>query len=320
MSRELDQARPAPLVDSIRPIARRQRLSGGLPWVSWSAGYWYLLPALVIYFVFALLPIADTMRASFTEWDGLNPAEYIGLENYADMVNDPDFWRALLHNLYFIIFSTVLPIGIALAVTSLLTRRRLPGMTFFQTVLFLPQVIPITVVGVMWTWMLNPAFGPINEVLRALGLASLARPWLGDFDLARPVIGLIVTWMTYGLCVVLFLAGVQRIERDLYDAAEIDGAGEFRQFFAVTLPGIRNEIGVALVITLIVAFKLFGLIYTTTGGGPGKETIVIAFQLYQVAFLQNQVGYGSALAVVLTALIIVLSGAALWLQRRFTGD
>jgi raffinose/stachyose/melibiose transport system permease protein len=318
MARELDQ--PAPLAPSVRSALCPRRLKGGLPWIGWQTGYWYLLPALAVYLVFALLPIADTARASFTQWDGLNPPVFVGLDNYTGMFNDPNFWQALGHNLYFIVFSTVLPIGIALSVTSLLTRRRLPGMTLFQTVLFLPQIIPITVVGVMWSWMLNPAFGPVNEVLRGLGLSSLARPWLGDFDLARPVIGLIVTWMTYGLCLVLFLAGVQRIDGDLYDAAEMDGANEFRQFLVVTLPGIRNEIGVAIVVTLISTFKLFGLIFVTTNGGPGKETVVIALQLYQVAFIQSQVGYGSAIAVVLTALIVGISTVVLWLQRWITGD
>ena len=318
MAREIEQSRPIPVAGQANKARGQRRLRAGFPWLHWSTGYFYLLPALVVYAVFALLPMADTLRASFTQWDGLNPPVYVGLDNYASMIQDPVFLTALLHNLYFIIFSSVLPIIIALVVTSLLTRRRLPGMTFFQTALFLPQIIPITVVGVVWTWILNPAFGPVAEILHAFGLTS--RPWLGDFDLARPVIGLIVTWMTYGLCLVLFLAGVQRIDTDLFDAAEIDGANEFRQFMVVTLPGIRNELGVAMVITMIEALRLFGLIFVTTQGGPGKETYVIAFQLYQVAFIETQVGYGAAIAVVLTLLIVGLSSLVLWLHKRVMGD
>jgi raffinose/stachyose/melibiose transport system permease protein len=297
-------------------IKRPSRLRAGLPYIRWYTGLLYMLPALVVFIVFALLPMADTLRMSFYKWDGINPAVFSGLSNYTRMVTNPDFLTSLEHNFYFIIFNSILPILIGLAVTALLTRRDLPGMAFFRVTFFLPQVIPLTVIGVAWMWMLNPAFGPINQFLKLVGLSSLARPWLGDFDLARPIVGLMTTWMTFGLCMVLFIAGTQHINAELYDAAEMDGANEFRQFLVVTLPGLRNEIGVALVTTLIGAMRLFGLIYVTTRGGPGKETQVIAYQLYQAAFIERSVGYSAAIAVALTTLIMAISLGALWLQRQ----
>lgn len=292
------------------------RLSAGLPYVRWYTGLFYVLPGLIVYAVFVLLPMLDTFRLSFFKWDGVSQQEFNGLANYARMFANRDFLLSLGHNFYFIIFNCILPIIIGLAVTALLTRHVIPGMAFFRVTLFLPQVIPLTVIGVAWVWMLNPAFGPVNQVLKMIGLTSLARPWLGDFDLARPVVGLMTTWMTFGLCMVLFIAGTQHINNDLYDAAEIDGANEFQQFQVVTLPGLRNELGVALVTTLIGTMRLFGLIYVTTRGGPGKETQVIAYQLYQAAFIERSVGYSAAIAVVLTVLIMVISLSALWLQRR----
>jgi raffinose/stachyose/melibiose transport system permease protein len=291
-------------------------LRAGFPYIRWYTGLLYMFPALAIFVIFALLPMLDTLRLSFFDWDGINPATFKGIHNYVRMVTNRDFLNALSHNFYFIIFNSILPILIGLAVTALLTRRDLPGMTFFRVTFFLPQVIPLTVIGVAWVWMLNPAFGPINQFLKLVGLSNFARPWLGDFTLARPIIGLMTTWMTFGLCMVLFIAGTQHINPELFDAAEIDGANELNQFLVVTLPGLRSEIGVALVSTLIGAMRLFGLIFVTTRGGPGKETMVIAYQLYQAAFIERAVGYSAAIAVTLTSLIMIVSLGALWLQRR----
>jgi raffinose/stachyose/melibiose transport system permease protein len=293
-----------------------KRIKGGLPYVPWYTGYFYVLPAVIIYVIFVILPLLDTLRVSFFKWDGLNPEKFIGVSNYVRLFTNTDFLTALGHNFYFIIFYSILPIILGLGVTAILTRRILPGMTFFRVVLFIPQVIPITVIGVAWVWMLSPAGGPVNEILKGIGLESLARPWLGDFDVARPVVGLITTWMMVGFCMVLFIAGAQHISVELYDAAEIDGASEIQQFLVVTIPGLRNEISVALVTTLIDAMRIFGLIFVTTKGGPGKETSVLATQLYNAAFVEHSVGYSAAIAVVLTIIIVILSSSVLMIQRR----
>ena len=278
--------------------------------------YPYILPGFLIYAVFVLLPILQTLRYSFSDWDGLSPPSFVGLENYAALVGDRVVRLALRNNLLFIVFFTVFPIVLALILTALLTRRRIRGLSFFQAGLFVLQVMSMVVVGVVWRWIYNPTFGPLNQGLRAIGLDEWARPWLGDFRLALPAVGLIGTWVGYGFAMVLFIAGVQRIDEDLYDAAKLDGAGEWQQFWSITLPGLRNEITIALVTTLIAALRTFDLVYVTTRGGPANRTMVVALEIYRNAFAQNRVGYAAAIAVVLTAVILLVSYAVITLRFR----
>jgi raffinose/stachyose/melibiose transport system permease protein len=174
-------------------------------------------------------------------------------------------------------------------------------------VLFLPQVIALVVVAVMWRGIYDPNNGLLNEALRAVGLGGLAQNWLGSFSLALPSVGLIGVWVLYGLAMVLFTAGVQKIPQSLYDAARMDGAGPVREFFAVTLPGLRNEVAVVLTLTTIQALRSFDLVYITTGGGPGDSTSVPAFEVYNRAFKGGDVGTASAIGICIAALIFVLT-------------
>jgi len=171
------------------------------------------------------------------------------------------------------------------------------------------------VIGVAWQWMYDPQ-GPINTLLTAVGLDSLTRAWLGDFGVALPAVGLIGTWITFGLCVVLFLAGAQRIPTELYEAARVDGAGFLREFFAVTLPGLRNELVVASTLTTITALRNFDIIYNTTAGGPGGETEVPSWLMFHNAFDLSRVGFAASIAVVLTIIITAVALAIGSLSRR----
>lgn len=280
-------------------------------------GWLYLLPGLLIYLVFVFYPILETIRTSFYRWDGFSSSRtFIGLANFASLIDDADFLQALLNNLTFILFYSIIPILIGLFLASLLGRRPLPGLTFFRAGLFLPQILSMVVVGVTWRWIFNPAFGPLNLGLRTLGLDSLTRPWLGDFVWALPSVGSIGTWVEYGLCMVLFLAGMQRIPEDFYEAAELDGASEFQQLRFITLPALRPEMGVALITTIIAALRVFDLVYVTTRGGPGNATLVTGFLVYRAAFQQNQLGYASAVATVMAALIFLISLIVLRFQAR----
>lgn len=298
-------AQPAPR----RPSGRRP---GERAW----AAYLYILPGLAVYAFFILWPIVQTAIYSFFDWDGLTPPQPVGFANYAELAGDPLFHTALANNLVFIFYYSLLPIALGLLLTALLTRRRLAGMALFRTGLFLPQVMALVVVGVVWRWIYNPVFGPLNELLRAVGLDAWARPWLGDFGTALPAVGFIAAWVQYGFCMVLFLAGAQRIDETLYDAAKIDGAGEARQFRHITLPGLRAEISVALITTLIAALRVFDVVFVTTRGGPANRTLVAALYLYRNGFINNRVGYAAAIAMVLTALILLLSIAVLVARRR----
>ena len=280
-------------------------------------GWLYLLPALLVYLFFTLLPILETIRSSFYQWDGFSQNRvWIGLANYAELFTDPKFHNALRNNLIFVVFYSIIPILIGLFLASLLSRRKIPGFAFFRTALFLPQVISMVVVGVIWRWMFNPTFGPINSFLRLIGLESLAISWLGDFTWALPSVGSIGTWVQYGFCMVLFLAGMQHIQEEYYEAASLDGAGSFKQFIHITVPGLRAEIAVALVTTIIAALRVFDLVYTTTRGGPGETTMVTGFLIYRAAFTTNCIGYAAAIATVLTLIILVISLIIRRFQQR----
>lgn len=287
------------------PLGRFEHLPEAPPGEPRRVGYLYLAPAFILYGVFVLFPIGHSFWLSFTNWDGLTPPKFVGLANYRDVVSDSEIRSAFYHALVLIIFYSLLPVSIGLLLAAALSRGRVRGMTFFRTILFLPQVIAMVVVGVIWRWMYTP-FGSINALLRAVGLGSLQKVWLGDFTWTLPALGLVGTWVAFGLTMVLFLAGVQKIPTSLYDAARVDGAGAVREFFAVTLPGLRNEIVVALTLTILAALRSFDLIWVTTKGGPGNSSSVPALLLYERAFVTNQVGSAAAIGMSLTLLCFVI--------------
>jgi raffinose/stachyose/melibiose transport system permease protein len=285
------------------PSVRRGDRAPGEPRnVAWL----YLLPGLAFYLLFTLGPLLHTAWLSLFDWDGLTAGRYIGLANYREALGDPLVHDAFRHSAELVVFYALLPIAIGLLLTAMLTRRPVRGFAGFRAVLFLPQIIAGVVVAQAWVWIYAEQ-GPLNEFLRTIGLGSLARPWLGSFTWALPAIGVIGTWVTYGLCMVLFVAGVQKIPSSLYDAARVDGAGPVREFFAVTLPGLRNEIVVAFVLTTINALRSFDVIYNTNQGGPGTQTYVPSLYVYQNAFVYNRVGYAAAIAVLLAAAILAVA-------------
>jgi raffinose/stachyose/melibiose transport system permease protein len=270
-------------------------------------GYLYLLPALVAFTAFVLVPLGRAVWLSFYDWDGVTPGTWTGLDNYAELFSEEALRGAFAHALVLLFFYALLPVGIGLLLAGLVARARVRGLAFFRTVLFLPQVIALVVVAVMWRMIYDPGSGALNELLRTFGLGSLTQSWLGDFNLALPAVGVVGTWVWFGLAMVLLMAGVQKIPASLYDAARVDGAGMVREFFAVTLPALRGEIAVALTLTTIAALRNFDLIYITTKGGPGDATSVPAFQVYDRAFQTGEVGSAAAIGIALTAIIFCFS-------------
>ena len=213
------------------------------------------------------------------------------------------------------LFYTILPIIVGLLLTSLMTRGQLRGMTLFRTGLFIPQVMSAVVVGIIWRWIFDYR-GPVNQFLNDVGLSEQIKPWLGDFTFAPFATGLVGTWVEYGLCMVLFMAGIQSISEELYDAAKVDGASAWRQFRHITLPGLQQQILVAFVLTFIAALRVFDLVFVLTRGGPGTETKVVSMLIYEQAFEEHHAGYGSAMALVMTVLIVSVSAAVFYLQAR----
>ncbi|WP_241160462.1 sugar ABC transporter permease [Microbacterium sp. Y-01] len=253
-----------------------------------------------------LFPLGTAAQYSLYDWDGIGQAEFIGLSNYAAVFTDPELYGSILHSLALIVFFTVLPILIAVAAASV--ARRVSGRfgAVGRVVLFIPQVLPLAASALAWNWVYS-SNGVINQILEAVGLGALARPWLGDFDTALPALGLVGTWVGVGFCLVLLLTGMAKIDPSLFEAAALDGAGFFRELRSVTIPGIRREIGVCVTVTVISALQTFDLVYMTTRGGPGVSTMVPGLQIYQLAFTKFQVGQSSALGIVLMVIVVAIA-------------
>jgi raffinose/stachyose/melibiose transport system permease protein len=266
--------------------------------------YLYLLPAFLFFVPFVLVPFAHTVGLSFYDWDGLTRAAFTGLDNYREAFASALVRSAFGHALVLIFFFGVLPVLLALAVSS--TRASVPGGNALRTLIFLPQAMPVVVVGVSWGWILA-LDGPLNAGLRAVGLEWATVDWLGSFTWALPSLGLVGTWTLIGLCVTLFFAGLQQIPASLYDAAAVDGAGRWREFRAVTLPGLKGPITVALSVTVISALRTFDLVFVTTRGGPGTETVVPGLLIYRRAFEDGRLGSAAAIAVTLSLVVFAVT-------------
>lgn len=306
---------------ALSPLQRLTKRRGrGTPFSSRSQALLFILPGFVIYTVFVFLPILGTLRYSFHDWTGFSKPDFIGLDNYRELIRDEDFRKAISNNAFFVIFYTIIPILLGLFLTSLMSRSKLKGMVIFRTGLFIPQVMSPVVVGIIWRWLFEYQ-GPINSILDFVGLDTWIRPWLGDFTWAPYAVGSVGAWVQYGLCMVLFLAGIQAINEELYDTAIVFGANPFQQFWHVTLPGLRQQILVAFVLTFIAALRVFDLVFVLTrGGGPGKETIVTSIMVYQQTFNFHRAGYGAAMAVVLAAIIVTVSALVFWIQSKGDSD
>lgn len=269
-------------------------------------GWLFALPALAMYAVFVLQPLALAIQYSFYRWDGVGPATWVGLSNYATVLRDPDLLGTILNSFKLVVFFSLIPVTLGLVTASVIHRvatGRFGGVA--RTVLFLPQVIPLVAAGIIWGWLLSLP-GLVNQALTAVGLERVTRAWLGDFTTALPAVGVIGIWVLLGFCTVLLSAGMTKIDPALYESARIDGAGWFQEFAAITVPSLRYEIGVCLTVTVIAALAAFDIVYVSTGGGPGNATAVPGIQIYILAFLERQIGLASALAVILMLLVLVI--------------
>ncbi|MFI7604508.1 carbohydrate ABC transporter permease [Micromonospora sp. NPDC049366] len=269
------------------------------------AGWLWVLPALLMYGIFVLRPLLLTAQYSLYHWNGIGASRWAGLENYVTVFTDRDLLKIISNAFVLILFFSFIPVALGLLVASVVRRITAgPLGTTVRTVLFLPQVIPLVAAGIAWSWMFSTD-GLVNQALRAVGLGGTTRAWLGDFDTALPSVGVIGAWVSLGLCTILLVTGMSKIDPALYEAARIDGAGPVREFLAVTLPSLRQEIGVCLTVTIIAALASFDIVYISTSGGPGLQTTVPGLEIYRLAFSQRQVGLASALAVVLMALVLL---------------
>jgi raffinose/stachyose/melibiose transport system permease protein len=302
----------SPAQDS-SPAPRRRARGRGPGEASWPA-LLFILPALALYVAFTIVPLGQAAWLSLFSWDGITSTRWVGFSNYRTIIDDPNVRAAFWHPFVLIIFYSFIPIALGLGLAGIFQRARIRGMAVFRLLLFTPQVIAPLAVAVVWK-RIYELDGPLNTLLRQIGLGGLTRAWLGDFTWALSAVGLIGTWLSFGFCLLLFLAGVQKIPTALYEAARMDGAGPVQEFFAVTLPGLRREIFVALILTIIAALQTFDIIYLLTSGGPGYSTSVPSYAIYHEAFQLGEVGKAAAYGVTLTVMITLVVLGIVLLDR-----
>jgi raffinose/stachyose/melibiose transport system permease protein len=275
---------------------------------TWLTAYLFLLPALSIYLVFLVYPIVDSLWVSLHEWDGLSPTwTFVGLANYRRLfLEDPVAWQALRNNVIWVAFKLLVPtvLGLLLAVA---LNRAIAGRTILRAIFYAPGVLPLVAVGIIWAWIYNPNFGFLNELLKMAGFGWLARGWLSDYSTALPAVMITSIWYGTGFPMVLYLAGLQGIPEEQYEAARIDGASPFQSFRYITLPWLRETHVVVITLAVISSFRVFDIVYTMTNGGPGRETQVLALWMYQNTFQYSHAGYGSALAWAIALISLVVT-------------
>ncbi|MFC6159309.1 carbohydrate ABC transporter permease [Kribbella jiaozuonensis] len=269
-------------------------------------GLLFLSPALLLYVVIVLVPLLQTVNYSFYKWDGVSEPTWVGLRNYLEFGRDPRMYAAFGHVLVLILMFGLIPLGLGLISAALLSRAKIRGEGIYRWFLFLPQVLTSVVVAIIWKRIYAPD-GPLNSILRGVGLGHLTRNWLGDFTWALPSLGMIGVWGGFGFTMVLFLAGILAIPDELYEAARLDGSTRWQEFWLITLPSLRGQMAIALTLTITGALRTFDMVYITTQGGPGTATTTPALLLYQLAFVNPDVGRASATGVVLAVLCLAIA-------------
>ena len=275
-------------------------------------------PALVIYLVFAIWPMVDVVILSFQRWNGLDPQrEFVGVANYVDIfTKDPVFWVAFKNTVIWTVLSVIFPplIGLLLALG---LNQPIFGRNSLRAIYYLPVIIAPIAVATMWRWMYDPFFGLFGQVLTQLGLQSWIQDWLGNRDLALYSAFVAHLWQSVGFSMVLFLAGLQSVDKTLVEAARIDGAGRWNVFRFVTLPALRTTITIVLVLSIISSLKAFDIVYGLTGGGPAQSTQMLALWAFTQAMQIFDFGRGGAISVVLLLITLAVVIPYLpWTQKR----
>jgi raffinose/stachyose/melibiose transport system permease protein len=293
------------------PPLRRQQMYYAILFIS---------PALAIYLIFMLYPFLNTIYLSFTNWNGATVTkDFVGLSNYTRMVGDQAVWKAFYNNVIWVIIGTISPVVIGLFLALLLWSGA-RGSLFFRTVYFLPFILPLVVVSIVWQWIFHPLFGPLNKLLDGVGLDQLSRGWLGDPNTALYAVLVSAIPGAAGLVVVILFAALQNVDVSQVEAAKIDGASWLQRAWYVVIPQLAPVITMVTAITLIGGFAVFDNVFVMTGGGPGQASEVLGTYTYQVAFQENQAGYGSTLAVLMTALSLISAVAFVRLRERQRDD
>ncbi|MGW7679587.1 carbohydrate ABC transporter permease [Kribbella sp. NPDC054772] len=276
------------------------------------AGLLMVAPAVLHALIWIGIPLVAAVVLSFTSYDVLTPPRFVGLENFRDLLSDNVFRRAVLNTSIYTFFTVPVAMSIALLI-ALMLNTKLKGRAIFRTAIFIPQVTATIAVALVWLWIYDPRSGLANAILSFLGLDGPA--WLSSTDWAMPAVIVVGIWQGIGLKMLIYLAALQSLPTDLYEAASVDGASKVRQFFSLTVPLLRPATFFVFVTSVIGAFQSFDQVYILTDGGPANSTTMMTYEIYKSAFREFRMGYACAQSLVLFALLLVLT----LLNRRITG-
>lgn len=296
---------------------RRSKHQQGLTRKNAAVAYALIAPNLVLFMLFLFLPLVLTAVLSFQKSTGIGPTTFVGFTNYSDMVKDGVFWRALANTALFVVITVPLGLGLGLGL-ALLLNAPLRGRTLLRGIFYLPYVISGVVIAVLGRFIFNENVGVLNRLLRALGFAGI--PWQSNGVAAMAAVIAVLTWSRLGFVMVIYLAGLQSVPRELYDAARVDGASSSQLFRHITWPQLRPTTFFLVVMLVIESFNIFDVIYVMTGGGPGNATNMLVTYAYQTGFGARRQGYGATIGVVLYVIVAVCT--VLWwrTQRSKEGD
>ncbi|MFT4030213.1 MAG: sugar ABC transporter permease [Protaetiibacter sp.] len=277
-------------------------------------GLSFIAPNFIGFLLLTLVPVLVLFYMSLTDWNIFGASNFVGVENFIRLASDQSFHIALLNTLYYAALHIPMTLAAALG-AALLLNTKIRGAAFFRTAAFFPYVTSIVAIALVWNLLFSPDFGPVNQFLRLLGIDS-PPGWLTSTDWAMPAVAVIGTWRDMGYYMILFLAGLQTIPRQLYEAALVDGAGAWQRFRNVTIPGLRPTTFFVLVILTLNSFKVFDLIIVLTHGGPGQATLVLSQFIYRKGFEESHFGYASAASVALFALCLLVTLLQFFWNRR----
>lgn len=302
-------ARPSPMEFT---VPARRLGSNRAREAAWA--FLFLSPFFLGLLFFILGPVLASLALSFTTWDLLSPPRWVGLRNYQEMLGDRLFWTALKNTVYFTVVSVPVTLVLALGL-AVLMNRKIRGISILRAIYFFPVTASIVSVSLLWAWMYTPDFGILNYLLSFVGLPKVN--WLVDPTLAMPSVIIMSVWRGLGFNIVVFLAGLQSIPRDLYEAAELDGAGGWDQFRQITVPLLTPTLFFATIMALIASFQVFEQTYIMTQGGPGNATLTLVYQIFLNGFTYLRMGYASALSFVLFAILFVITIIQVRMQTRW---
>ena len=299
----------------------KRRNESLMPASSGRGFWWYLVPGFVMLTGIILVPLAWNVYLSFTSYRGIRPPIWIGLTNWNALIHDQVFWQSFSNSVAMIIAMVVIPtlVGLVLAAMlfDLIGKKFGGGLaSFLRATYYLPQILPVVIAAIVIGWIMRPENGALNIFLKTVGLGSLQQNWLGNPDTALVSIMVIMVWVQLGYPVVIFMAALQRVDPELYEAAELDGANWFQRFRSITVSIIRPEIYVVAVTCTIAALKVFAPVYALTRGGPGTSTMMPSYYSYSQFFQTQQVGYGATISTALTVLIVIITFFFIKAQNR----